>query len=312
MNADSAVPLVLVEEHHEAFFAWNKAAAEGWMPSGAVTLLHVDEHSDMSVPRLRRPMPAAGDLAALADFTYRELDIGNFVWAAVYQGHFNRVLWLRHRHKGAGSWREMSICARNAAGLEFVTGKLEGTEWEHAPDRRRMEFAPIHPGDMVRTDQPVVLDVDLDYFCSNDYPDYAGRELEISAAGYRDFTENPYHFLRIAPGSRISAFERDGRHFLRFNDYPDPPGRTAAADEIPARIAALQQQLRENGVRPALVIFCRSVESGYMPRDVIERIEDGLRAALRELWPLAERTIHELLPESWSTRTRAALAAGTR
>lgn len=307
-----AVPLVVVEEHHEAFFAWNKAAVEGWMPSGEVTLLHVDEHSDMSVPRLRRPMPARSDLQALADFTYQELDIGNFIWAAVYQGHFNRVLWLRHKHKGAGGWREMAICARNAGGLEFVTGKLEGTEWEHAADRQRMEFAPIHPGDMVRTDQPVVLDVDLDYFCSNDYPDYAGRELEISADGYRDFTENPYHFLRIAPGSRISAFRRDGRHYLRFNDYPEPPGRTAQVDEIPARIAALATQLRENGVRPELVIFCRSVESGYMPRDVIERIESGLRAALAELWPLAEQNIHDLLPEPWRERTLARVAGIAR
>jgi hypothetical protein len=307
-----AIPLVVVEEHHEAFFAWHKAAAEGSLPIGATTLLHVDEHSDMSVPRLRRPLPPPTDLEAIADCTYEDLDIGNFVWPAVYQGLFNRVLWLRHKHKGGVAWSEMSICAKTPAGLEFVTGRLDGTAWGEAPDRRRMEFAQIHPGDLIRTDQPVVLDVDLDYFCSNDYPDYQGRQLEVSEAAFRDFRENPYHFLRIAPGSRISAFERDGRFYLRFNDYPEAPGRTSTPGEIPGRIAALAQQLRENEVQPVQIIFCRSAESGYMPRDVLGQIEQGLLEALRELWPLRVQPIHELLPARWRSRTLAQLAVGAQ
>lgn len=299
------IPLILVEEHHEAFFVWELAAREGWLRPDGNTLLHVDEHSDMSVPRLRRPMPDPGSEAELAAFTYEELDIGNFIWASVYRGRFNRVLWLRHQHRGAGSWRQMSICARTGDGLEFVTGRLEGTRWEDAPDRRPLEFSPINPGDTVRTDQPIVLDVDLDYFCSNDYPDYRGRSLEVSEVAWRDFRENPYHFLRIAPGSRISAFERDGRFFLRFNDFPEPPGRTSVPDEIDGRIEALVSQLRDNDVRPEMVVFCRSVESGYMPADMIERIESGLQKALGELWPLEERTIHDLIPSPWRERTLA-------
>ena len=40
------IPLFIVEEHHEAFIAWNHAVQKGWLPNKENCLLHVDAHSD--------------------------------------------------------------------------------------------------------------------------------------------------------------------------------------------------------------------------------------------------------------------------
>jgi hypothetical protein len=294
----SAIPVVTVEEHHEAFYVWNRAVRAGEMAPTGNTLLHVDEHSDMSVPRLRRPLGSIGGLEDLARFTYDELDIGNFIWPAVYQGLFNRVLWMRHEHRNAGGWRPMQICAKNEAATEFVTGsKLAGTPWEHATDRRPMEFVPVTTADEIRIDQPIVLDVDLDYFCSNEYPDYRGRRLEVTAAAYDDFLSNPYHFLRLAPGSKVTAAREESRFYLLFNDQPEAPPATSDAAGIEERVAAFERYLRERDVRPFLIVLCRSVHSGYMPPEQLALIEERLNEALLRLYPVRPLTIAELLPK---------------
>ena len=46
------IPVVLMEEHHEAFLVWEVARQKGWLPTEGSFLLHVDAHSDLSLPVL--------------------------------------------------------------------------------------------------------------------------------------------------------------------------------------------------------------------------------------------------------------------
>src|SRR4051794_15323325 len=120
-SVEKKVPLVLVEEHHEAFYAWYYGLNMGWFPASANTLLHVDAHADMTLPVLRYPFSTIHDLAACADFVYRELDISTFIWPAIYNGLFSRLLWLKNNHRlSTGGWRTITIYPRNQAATEFV------------------------------------------------------------------------------------------------------------------------------------------------------------------------------------------------
>lgn len=179
------------------------------MAESGNTLLHVDEHSDMSLPRLHRSIRRIGNAV---EFTYSQLDIGNFIWPAVYQGIFNRVLWLKRRHRNGSGWQRMLVCAKNAEATEFITGSsLAGTPYADAADARPMEFSRVTTADTLRTDQPVVLDIDLDYFRSNEFPDFCGKRVEITRAAYEEFAGDPYHFLRISPGSDVRAINPNSR-----------------------------------------------------------------------------------------------------
>jgi hypothetical protein len=295
------VPFALIEEHHEAFYVWQHAIAQGWMQSGGNTLLHVDEHSDMSLPHLSRPFRPGGGSAEAARMTYEELDIGNFIWPAVYQGVFSRVLWVRVRHtRNAGGWRSMSICAKCDPPTRFITGtSLASTPYAGAPDMRTTEYAPITVDGQIRTDQPIVVDIDLDYFCSNDYPDYGGSELEITQSAYETFVNDRYHFLRISPGSKAAVVIRDGRYYLAFNaDHAEPgPARNSAKvrEDIRWRISAFVEFLRRFDVQPPLIVACRSLHSGYTPREYAGFIEENLCLGLRTIYALDTTYISELL-----------------
>lgn len=312
----SAIPVYVVEEHHEAFCVWRRASAEGVIPARGNTLLHVDEHSDMTLPRLRRPLSSISGSEDLVRFTYDELDIGNFIWPAVYLGTFSRVCWMRLRHKPGASWQNMKICGKNRAATEFITGSsLAGTPYENAPDIVPMEFSQITTADSLRTDQPVVLDIDLDYFYCNDFPDYRDQEIEIAAEAYRAFVSDRYHFLRIAPGSDVSAEDRGGRFFLRFNQYPRQ--RAAMPEEtiratIQERIGALVRYLADAGVTPPLVTICRSVHSGYTPREHAAFMESQTLAALDGAFGIRNVPIEELGLGRWDMGpTVQAIPGGT-
>lgn len=298
------IPLVVVEEHHECFYAWNYAVRRGWLRPDGNTLLHVDEHSDLSLPRLRRALASIGDDADLARFTYDELDIGNFIWPAIYQGIFNRVVWLRQKHKSSESWKRMGLCAKNTEQTEFITGStLAGTKYENAADLRWMEYSPVTTDSSLRTDQPVVLDIDLDYFCSNQHPDYGGQEIEITRAAFERFENDRYHFLRIAPGSDVRAEARDGQYFLLFNQFSGKPAITVEEPveaNIEARITAFARYLERHSVQPALICVCRSLHSGYTPKEHCTFVEERLMHALLPHYTTENVFINHILPaDGW-------------
>lgn len=289
------VPLITIEEHHEAFFVWNWAVHVNYIPSHGCTLLHVDEHADMALPRLREALPERCDLEAAADFTYSELGINNFIWPAVYQGLFHRVFWLRVAHAPtAGSWRRVTVYPTNSARTEFATA-IGDPSPDLAARGRTIEYAPITTGQRYSGSSPVVLDIDLDYFCWNDYPDIPEYRVEISAAAYNDFHRDRYHFLRIAPSAKISAIADKGHFYLRYEDIPKRTARVTPRETVEKRLAGFAQYLRRWEIKPALVVVCRSLYSGYTQREYAGMVEREVIAFLDDISPVESYTIDELL-----------------
>lgn len=303
------IALVVVEEHHEAFYVWHYAVRNGWLGAEGNTLLHFDAHSDMALPRLRRPLSSIGDLADLADFTYRELSIGDFIWPAVYQGLFNRVLWIRYRQRlSEGGWRTLLIGAKNPDRTEFFTAaSLDSTPYTASKDVRSVDYAPMTTQECFKTDQPAVLDIDLDYFCCNEHPRLPVQEVETTSAVYEEFHRNPYHFLHFA--GKISVIARDGRFFVVYDDFPyrhkpESPNYPADRGEIQTRITDAANFLCSHSVIPPLIVVCRSVHSGYTPREQSAFVEKTLIEHLSELYNLEVFSINDLLARFPPTRTK--------
>jgi UPF0489 domain len=305
----SPIPLVVVEEHHEAFYVWHYGIRNGWLSASGNTLLHADSHSDMSLPRLRRPLDSIGDMSDLAAFTYEELNIGNFIWPAVYQDLYNRVLWVRYRHKlNAGGWRSISIGAKNRSRTEFFSvSSLASTPYADSVDVRTIEFAPVTTQECVNTDQPVVIDIDLDYFCCNEHPQLPVLEVETTRDEYEKFVHDPYHFLRIA-GGKVSVLAREDRYFFVYDDFPhrDDPGpvcNPAVESEIEERIIDFTNYLCSYSIVPPVIVICRSVYSGYTPAEHSSFVQERLIERLAQLYSLQTFSIQDLLPVSPAERS---------
>lgn len=314
-SVSKAVPIVVVEEHHEAFYVWNYAVRSGWLQPRGYTLLHVDSHPDMMLPRLRRPLASIDDLVDLAAFTYRELEISNFIWPAVYQGYFKRYVWIKHVHRlCSGGWRTIAIQAKNDSATEFTLTPQEGLRGSCSPDAQVIEYTPATTSDTIKTDHPFVLDVDLDFFCCNEYPQPIYRELEITKSSFEEIIHNRYQCLRVSPGDKVSVREKDGRYFLLYNDY-EPTAVSSDRDrtfEIATRMEDLLSALDRSRITPELIVICRSFYSGYTPRRYCNSIQETFLSRLRERYEVMQFSIDDILPASpescgaWSCNLDAA------
>jgi hypothetical protein len=294
--SNDLIPTTTVEEHHEAFFVWGRAIQSGVLAAQGNTLLHVDEHSDSALPELRAPLPAVRDLDTLERFTYSELNIGNFIAPAIYLQWLTRVLWLKQHHEGGANWRMLSLCAKDQSELSFAGLYTADFNIPSGPRFRHAEFSCIDLDSAIRSDQPVVLDIDIDYFSSNDLPDLTDWSIEITAQAYNRYLNDPYDIPRLITGRRMLFEEKGGRFFMRFETNAAMLGPSVTRDVVAARLATFRKFLIEKSVVPAIIVICRSMISGYTRREHAGFIEAGVQEILDELYRTEKSHIRELLP----------------
>lgn len=281
------MPFLTMEEHHEAFYYWGLAVEKGWIAPRGNVLFHVDHHDDLTCGGyfhdFSKPFSSLEERRA---FTYSHLGIADFIVPALYEGLFSQMFNMKGLVKQPFSTEEQLIRLRGNHVLE--PGKY--IPFLHADKRRDgadgYGFYTYHEGALSDTGvlENVVLDIDLDYFCwDNSLSTTASKRIEITKEAYEEFNENPYHPFRILPRALIRAEAENGRYYLR---YTEPPTEEAPAEEkqIRTRIDHFFNWLGSQPWEPSLVTLCRSVHSGYLPRDRAELVEELVCEGLKRLW----------------------------
>lgn len=300
----SKIPVLLFEEHNEAFFVWHYAIQKNWLPKSGNTLLHIDEHSDMGIPRFNHSLNSLnGNLQELYHFTYNELTIENFIITAIYQGLFNKLYWIRQS-------REMllppSMCvySYDKQGKLLTSKSLKdlGKKALFDPSYKKAQFQclTVNEGEKFPERQSVVLDIDLDYFsCNNKYYNFKG-ELEITEEQYHLFRQNPYQFIRLALGSGVKTKVEQGKYYLVFNEFSQedddkvPNPLKVSEAEILQRIDCIVEFLQVKQVEVKLIDICRSRLSGFTPEDQYQFIEDNLIARLSNIYNIEVVSLSEI------------------
>lgn len=283
-----SIPVSLVEEHHEAFYCWHYFQDQGWIKKEGNYLLHIDHHDDLSVScyhwdlsRMPRNYQEA------VDFVYQALGVGDFILPAVYQKIFSVVhLMLRVSPEKYQDVQNVMKAKETELILSKEIPLIHG-KYKNNPDSGYVFFTMRKGGlNSITIEQPVVLDVDLDYFCWDDSCATGTKStIEITKEAYEDFVADRYHPFRLMAKRIMEAEIRDGKYYLncisnaRRELLPDE-------EKIKTRIDKVISWLSENQICPAAIDICRSVRSGYLPREAADFVEKEFLSQLGKLYEL--------------------------
>ena len=280
------IPLYIIEEHHEVFYIWNKAADDGFLPLFGNTLLHVDHHPDFECEAYGVEFDVLfSSLDEMREFTYTCLGIADFICPAIYQGIFNEVVILQNYSPLLSKPEDKLLklagdgCLTAENPTIFSRSALSKPEANH-------RFFTVRQGGLgdFSTPQTLAMDIDLDYFCWDDsLSSVADKQLEITERSYRELTQNPYHPFRLLPKAWLRPVQEDGRFYLRYMGLPNPQP-FAGKERVKKRMDLFRDWLVRNELTPCMISICRSRYSGYTPSPVWEEIEKNLLESLAEVY----------------------------
>ncbi len=302
MTEALAVPLFIVEEHHEAFFIWNYGYFKGFINPCGNTLLHVDSHDDMVIALLDSSIDVLEeDLSSIYAYGYRELGIASFIIPAIYRGIINNYTFLCRYDAYSEKKTNRYVASYQGEGKFFKTDEvntflrlqLESDENQWGK-YQFYSYQEIGLTSQFATSQSLILDIDLDYFSCDNALSSVEKKIEITEAAYNEFKNNRYHPFRILPVAGIMVSRTGDRYYLHYREWQEPPNlKKVSREVIDKRVNRFIDFLKTNNIRPGLIDICRSRYSGYTPVNQWEYIENKLMDGLKQLYNLQVTHINE-------------------
>ncbi|OAB79889.1 peptide arginase, FlmR/OhkR family [Cochleicola gelatinilyticus] len=286
------IPIYILEEHNEAFPVWIKTINNFDLSKRGHTLLHFDDHSDMTTLRVNTPMRSVFDWSynQLETFARDELTIASFIKAASFVGIFKNVVWCK-----VDAGREVSSKYFITSYNNDYKNLLSGTETKNNPllefDHEVVSYTKLGVKHLENKKYgDVLLDIDLDYFSCNIQPEN-NKEIiiEVTQEEYNNFKSDPYHPIRFISNTVMTRSVEDS-YFLIINYYKDvfPSPRRVSETLIKDRIDTFINTLKSLNINPLLITVCRSVKSGYTPKDQWKFIEKEVLLGLNKLYNLKD------------------------
>ncbi|WP_268225313.1 peptide arginase family protein [Sinomicrobium oceani] len=292
------IPCFVVEEHHEVILVWAYLIKNGLVKSNRNTLLHIDDHSDMSVPFLDTSIDNLFDknYNLIKSITYNQLGIASFIVPAIYLGFIDQVSWVKCGVQKNTSY-EMYTCSLNGNGKDLMLGKAR-------EDLLQKEFLDLKTFIFNRLDiqglltkecrnKNILLDIDLDYFSSIENPQNEIK-IQITKSEYLNFKDSTYHPLKFEVG-KIEVSHRAGKYYYIINQKINCSSRRKVDFEtIDNRIDDLVMAIKRKGLKPNGITISRSRYSGYTPIDQWQYIEQELLSKLKEIYEIRSYHISDL------------------
>lgn len=291
------VPLYKFNEHNEAFYFWHKAKHYGYIRE-PVDVFHIDAHDDMGGGEPFRksvyfPEHAkCGYLKYYREFSKRELTISGFILPAVLNGLVRNVYFIypgwrkfkpvRRKMNVSSAFGEGKVLKTNAALQNNANPEMIHKAF---PDLRFFNYCS-YGLTRVPENKKVILDIDFDYFaCRDSISNEINYKLEITREQFlnrRSFLKDNSLFFS---GLGFSFLKSVGKYYARIafrrtRDVSYLPSR----NEIRAEIDSLISVLRARETMPVAITLCRSLVSGYCPKDYCGFIESHLEMGLINLF----------------------------
>ena len=304
MAEKNKIPIIVMEEHKEAYYVWHIFSEMGRIGKFQNILLHVDHHEDnlggvynVEIDKLPK------DLEFSKYLSYEEFGIANFIVPAVYERMFTKwICVLRDgyevhtekkyfgcRQKEVGGKRKSVLSELVSTAISDEEKKLieENEKKGLLSDVRVVDWLAGGLGEYGDFSAPVVLDIDLDYFCWSDtLKNGVERTVEITAQAWEKFKENPYDCFRVMPDLFIRIYESGGKYYLTLlnNRLYTEEDEEMSEKILLERLDKFFAWLKKQKFVPAAIDICRSRISGYLNTDYFPLVENEVLRRLDELY----------------------------
>lgn len=302
-NQLKSIPVFLLEEDNETFLIWQYARLNNIIYSKNNTLLHIDEHVDMSIPRLCTSILDLGhDMEAIINFSYNELGINSYIIPAIYLGIFDKVHWIKYtKQKKERIKRKRIVKTINNEGKKFLVFNPNKNPVKNNEITQKFLFTEdTFDSIKILSHHNLVLNINLNYFaCIKDPGEAFVNCIEITEAEYLRFEMNKkYHPLKyLFLGNKIDIKKEYGKYYYIINDHKEVyiDARIPSKEKILEEIKMFVHNLLSLNANFQLISITRSRYSGYTPKDISVFIEEELLKELSKNFPIKTESIDQLI-----------------
>jgi len=287
-----SIPVYIMEEHKEAFFCWHYMIHSGEIGATGNILVHVDDHTDMTpddycfnVADFPITLERAKEIA------YEQVGIGDFIAPALFQNLFSTVVNIDADNSAVNGDKTIFLRAVNRNNLMIIDENNPNDIQRHineivSGERKDCCYFRYISGGLcnypVLNGQDVILDVDLDYFASDDSlgtsdPQY----VEITKEYYDAVKANTYHPVRNFAKFSFYFIEASG-HYYMVRPHRHIFKRPILLN-IYRRLDLFFNWLKNREFGILAIDICRSRLSGYLPRYLFPWLEEEFLRRLSEV-----------------------------
>ncbi len=287
---------VIFEEHNESFICWYKAISDKIINEQNNFLLHIDHHSDFKMSPFRKIIPYIHTpIKDVQDFTYEELRLSTFIIPAIYRKIFKEYCWLIPRFSKIPITREKlnnkehyDIRSFNNEEKILILKKVNKNE------SHTFTSCTLSTEYNFKTDLPIVLDIDIDYFCCSKIIDQC-QKLEITKEEYDKCKNEKYRKINLFYCFYLK--EENNKYYIYLNPNPTYSivENNIDTDIILKSIIDFVDFLKKNNINPQFITISRSRYSGFTPEKHWQFIENKLLEKMHEIFNLDVKMMNDFI-----------------
>ncbi|MEK5040235.1 UPF0489 family protein [Sporosarcina sp. FSL K6-3457] len=279
--------LITIEEHNEAYLAITYLHLKGIIKKSC--LLHIDEHHDLGRVIVNKDMLHQNDIQSIKKITYEQLRVSDYILPLIYKNIIDKVFWINNN--SSTKTLSFKVVEESYYNDLILTLRKEQNK-QSSKNTFELTLLELNKSNIIDFNlDNWILSVDLDYFsCDDEAGEYT--EIEINKKTYEEHIHNKYNKWKLHFGRKVNFERRDNQYFLTYREIDGPlENKEKGYDHISMKVEKLKGFLINFKSKPKAIIICRSLKSGYTPKESFEFTENLVRNMIYEIFKTNEEVI---------------------
>lgn len=282
--------LITIEEHNEAYLAISYLYLKGIIKKSC--LLHIDEHHDLGRVIVNSDLLHQNDIQSIKKITYEQLRVSDYILPLIYKNIINKVFWINNN--SSTKTLNFKVTEESYYNDLILTLRKEQNK-QSSKNSFELKLLELNKNDSIDFNlDNWILSIDLDYFsCNDEAGEYT--EIEINKEIYEKHINNKYNKWKLHFGRKVNFERRDNQFFLTHREIDGPlENKEKDDDHISIKVEKLKTFLVNLNSKPNAIIICRSLKSGYTPKESFEFTEDSVRNMICEIFNINNKEVIDI------------------